>query len=126
MSNKKKKITELLKEKCESDKKFIDALYNDEYKKEIEKRYKKEFPIDKMKEMMNEECLIEIHKENKKRFKTHLKGNPMALLFTLYILEDNIKKEYAIPEPVADIIRLIKNDDYSSEVFNIDDYNKIS
>lgn len=120
MSNK-KKITEILKEKCESDKKFIDALYNDEYKKEIEKRYRKDFPIDTMKKMMNEECLIEVHKENKKRCKIHLKGNPMALLFTLYVLEDNIKKEYAIPEPVADIIKLIKNDEYKSEVYDIND-----
>ena len=117
----KKKITELLKEKCESDKKFIDALYNDERKKEIEKRYRKDFPIDKMKKLMNVECLIEVHKENSFGFKTHLKGNPMALLFTLYILEDNIKKEYTIPEPVADIIKLIKNDEYSSEVYDIDD-----
>lgn len=117
----KKKITEILKEKCESDKKFIDSLYNDEYKKEIEKRYRKDFPIDKMKKMMNEECLIEIYKENKKRFKTHLKGNPMALLFTLYILEDKIKEEYSVPEPVADIIKLIKNDEYRSEVYDIDD-----
>ena len=56
----KKKITELLKEKCESDKKFIDALYNDERKKEIEKRYKKDFPVEKMKKMMNDEYSSEV------------------------------------------------------------------
>ena len=117
----KKKITEILKEKCESDKKFIDTFYSDDMKKEIEKRYRKEFPIDKMKEMMNEKCIIELDKENSFRCKTRLKGNPLALLFTLYVLEDNIKKEYAIPEPVADIIKLIKNDEYRTEVHDIND-----
>lgn len=120
MSNK-KKITEILKEKCESDKKFIDTFYSDDMKKEIEKRYRKDFPIDKMKEMMNEKCIIELDKKNSFECKTHLKGNPLALLFTLYVLEDNIKKEYAIPEPVADIIKLIKNDEYRTEVHDAND-----
>lgn len=115
----KKKITEILKEKCESDKKFIDTFYSDDMKKEIEKRYRKEFPIDTMKKMIDEKCTIELNKENSYRCDIHLKGNPMALLFCLYMLEDSIKKEYAIPEPLADIIKLIKNDDYNQEVHNI-------
>lgn len=120
MSNK-KKITELLKEKCGSDKKFIDACYNDEIKKDIEKRYRKDFQIDKLKKLIDEKCTIEVNKENSYRFDVHLKGNPIALLFSLYMLEDGIKKEYAIPEPLADIIKLIKNDDYKSEVYDIND-----
>jgi hypothetical protein len=117
----KKKITELLKERCEIDKKFIDSHYNDEVKKNIEKRYRKDFPIDKVKKLIDEECIIELNKENSYRCDVHLKGNHMALLFCLYMLEDSIKKEYAIPEPLADIIKLIKNDDYNQEVYNINE-----
>ena len=121
-SEEKKKITDILKEKekFETDKKIIDTFYSDDIKKEIEKRYRKDFQIDKIKEMMNEKCIIELDK-NSFRFKTRLKGNPLALLFTLYLLEDYIKKEYAIPEPLADIIKLIKNDEYRTEVHNVND-----
>lgn len=98
--------------------KFIDTFYTDDIKKEIEKRYKKDFPIDKIKKMMEEKCLIELYKEDDVTCKVHLKGNPFAFLFNLYALEDIIKKKYDVPEPIADIIKLIKNDEYSSEVDN--------
>lgn len=120
MSNK-KKINEILKEECEKDKKIIDACYDDEMKKIIEKRYRKDFPIDTMKKFMNEKCYIEVDKENDVTCKAHLGGNPIALLFTLYMLEDNIKEQYAIPDPVADIIKLIKNNEYRSEVYQKND-----
>ena len=99
-----------MNEKFETYKKFIDTFYTDNIKKVIEKRFKKDFPIDKIKKMMEEKCLIEIYKEDDGKSKAHLKGNPFSLLFNLYIIEDNIKKEYAVPEPIVDIIKLIKND----------------
>lgn len=109
-----------MNEEFKTYKKFIDTFYTDDIKKVIEKRFKKDFPIDKIKKMMNEKCLIELYKEDEAKCRVHLEGNPFALLFHLYLLEDSIKKEYAVPEPVADIIKLIKND-YRPEVYDINE-----
>lgn len=110
-----------MSEKFKTYKKIIDTLYTDDIKKIIEKRYKKDFPINKIKKMMEEKCLIELYKEDDVKCKVHLIGNPFSLLFNLYLLEDNIKKEYDVPEPITDIIKLIKNDGYRSEVHNINE-----
>lgn len=110
-----------MKEKFETYKKFIDTFYSDDIKKVLEKRFKKDFPIEKIKKMMDEKCSIELYKEDAVKCKAHLIGNPFSLLFNLYVLEDNIKKEYTVPEPISDIIKLIKNDEYRSEVHNINE-----
>ena len=83
-----------MKEKFETYKKFID-----------------------IKKMMEEKCLIELYKEDDVKCKVNLIGNPLSLLFHLYLLEDSIKKEYAVPEVLADVIKLIKND-YRPEVYD--------
>ena len=110
-----------MKKKFESYKKFIDSFYTDDIKKVIEKRFKKDFPIDKIKKIMEEKCLIELYKEDDdNKCKIDLIGNPLSLLFHLYLLEDVIKKEYTVPEVLADVIKLIKND-YRPEVHDINE-----
>ena len=110
-----------MNEKFETYKKFIDSFYTDDIKKEIEKRVKKDFPIDKIKKMMEEKCSIELYKEDDVECEVHLKGNPFSLLFNLYVIEDNIKKKYTVPEPIADIVKIIKNDEYILEVHDINE-----
>ena len=112
----KKKLDELMREHFKDDKEFIDKFYNDKFKEEIKKRFRTDFPIDKVKSMIDETCAIEYYKKSDIMAESHLKGNPFALLFSLYILEEGIKKQYAIPEPVADIIKLIKNEDYGQDL----------
>lgn len=114
----KKRLDEILRNEFNDDKELIDKHYNDNFKEEIKKRYKTDFPVDKIKSMLDETCTIEYYKKSDIMAESHLKGNPFVLLFSLYMLEDGIKKQYAIPEPVADIIKLIKDDSYSQEIID--------